>query len=103
MSPFNETWPTPGLAMAGHGGHMGGFSAQQVPGLFVAVILGVLAVGREQDLFLVVGGFGGNDVPGVGGGDVGSDEGQLVGGIRHSIGGYVAFLRVAAFVLGGLG
>jgi len=51
---------------------------------------------------LVVGGFGGNDVPGVGGDDVGSDEVQLVGGIRHSIGGYVAFIRVAAFVLGAL-
>jgi hypothetical protein len=44
----------------------------------------------------VVGGFDGEDVPGVGGDDVGGEEVDLVGAIGDSVGVEVAFVGVAA-------
>ncbi len=44
-----------------------------MPGLFVSGVFGVLAVGGEEDVGLGVGGGEGEDVPDVGGDDVGGE------------------------------
>jgi len=55
-------------------GTVQGRGAKEVPGFAVASVLGMPAVRRKEDLSLSVSGADGDDVPGVGGNDVGGDE-----------------------------
>jgi hypothetical protein len=55
---------------------------------------------REKDLSLSVGGANRDDVPGVGGDDIGGDEVEAVAGIRRAVGSDVAFIRMSALVAG---
>lgn len=61
------------------------FSHQQMPGFFVLGVFGVLAVGGEEDVGLVVGGGEGEDVEGVGGDYVGGEEVDLGGGVGRAV------------------
>src|SRR5580700_3947233 len=69
---------------------------QQMPGFFVLGVFGVLAVGGEEDVGLVVGGGEGEDVEGIGGDYVGGEEVDLVGGVGDAVVVEVAFEGVAA-------
>jgi hypothetical protein len=79
---------------------------EEVPGFFVAiefaVAAAVFAMWREQNVSLSHGCCGGNDVPGIGGDDVGGDEIELIGGVGNSVGGYAAAVGVPAATLGAL-
>src|SRR4051812_15782431 len=63
-------------------------------------MLGIVAVGAEEDFGLVGDCLDGDDVPGVGGDDVGGDEVDLGGGVGDSVGGDAAAVGVPAFLLG---
>jgi hypothetical protein len=78
------------------------WSQQEVPGFLIAVVAGVFAVGRQQDVDLGAGGGDGQNVPDVGRDDISGDEFQLVLGVGHAVGGNVALIRVAAAVGGAL-
>src|SRR5258708_18290666 len=56
------------------------FGREQMPGFFVLGVFGVLAVGGEEDVGLVVGGGEGEDGEGVRGGEVGGEEEDVCGG-----------------------
>jgi hypothetical protein len=71
-----------------------------MPGFFVGGVFGFLAVGREGDGGLVVGGGEGEDVEDVGGDDVGGEEVDLVGSVEVVVGGEAAGVGVVAFVEG---
>jgi hypothetical protein len=55
-----------------------------------------LAVGREEDVGLGVGGGEGEDVEGIGGNDVGGEEVDLGGGVGDAVVVEVTFVGVAA-------
>ena len=61
------------------------FAHQQVPGFFVLGVFGVLAVGGEEDVGLVVGGAQGEDVEDVWGDYVGGEEVDLGGGVGDAV------------------
>jgi len=63
-------------------------------------MLGVIAVGAEEDFGLVGDFLDGDDVPGVGGDYVGGDEVDLVGAVGDSVGGDAAAVGVPAVLLG---
>ncbi len=69
---------------------------QQVPGLFVLFVLCMIGVRGQEDVGLGVGGFDGEDIPSVGGDDIGGDEVDVTGRVRNSVGVEVAFVGVAA-------
>src|ERR1039458_2640942 len=71
-----------------------------MPGFFVLGVFGILAVGGEEDVGLVVGGGEGEDVEDVGGDYVGGEEVDLVGGVGDAVVVEVAFVGVAAVVAG---
>jgi hypothetical protein len=81
---------------------------QEVPGFLVFGVFAVFAVGGEDDVELVVGGFEGEDVPSVGGDDPstslrtgsGGDEVDLVGAVGDVVGGESADVGVVAFADG---
>ncbi len=73
-----------------------------MPGFFVLGVFGILAVGGEEDVGLVVGGGEGEDVEDVGWDDVGGEEVDLVGGVGDAVVVEVAFVGVAAVVDGAL-
>jgi len=73
-----------------------------VPGFLVFGVFAGLAVGGEDDIGLAVGGFDGDDVPGVGGDDVGGDEVDFFGGVGDVVGADGADVGVVAFADGGL-
>lgn len=74
----------------------GGSALQQVPGFAVLLVLGVGAVRGEEDVGLGVGGADGENVPSVGGDDVGGDEVDVAWGVGDSVGVEVTFVGVAA-------
>jgi hypothetical protein len=71
-------------------------------------MLGIFAVGAEEDFRLVGDGLDGDDVPGVGGDypstslrtGYGGDEVDLGGGVGDSVGGDAAAVGVPAFLAG---
>jgi hypothetical protein len=67
-----------------------------MPGFFVLGVFGILAVGGEEDVGLVVGGGQREDVEDVGGDYVGGEEVDLVGGVGRAVVVEVAFVGVAA-------
>jgi hypothetical protein len=67
-----------------------------MPGFFVLGVLGILAVGGEEDVGLVVGSGEGEDVEGVGGDYVGGEEVDFGGGVGDAVVVEVAFVGVAA-------
>jgi len=71
-----------------------------VPGFLVAGVFGIFAVGGEEDVGLTVGGGQREDVPGVGGDDVGGDEVDAGRGVGDSVGADVALVGGAALVQG---
>ena len=77
-----------------------GRGSQEVPGFAIGFVFGIAAVGREQNLFLMVNGFDRQDVPGVGGNDVGREEVQTITRVWEAVRGEVAFVGVTSFVLG---
>jgi hypothetical protein len=58
---------------------------QQMPGFFVGGVFGFIAVGGEEDIGLGVGGGEGEDVPDVGGDDVGGEEVDLGGSVGDAV------------------
>ena len=73
-----------------------GAGAEQMPSLFEAAELGFLAVRREQDVLLADDQGRRDDVPGVGGNDVGGDEVQLLGDVGPSAGSDTAAIGIPA-------
>jgi hypothetical protein len=71
-----------------------------MPGLFVQGVFGFFEVRGEDDGGLVVGGEDGEDVPGVGGDDVGGEEVELVGAVDDVAGADGADVGVVALVEG---
>src|SRR5271167_4052153 len=61
------------------------FGHEQVPGFFVFRVFGVLAVGGEEDVGLVVGGGEGEDVEDVWGDYVGGEEVDLGWGVGGAV------------------
>ena len=56
-----------------------------MPGFFVLSVFGILAVGGEEDVGLVVGGGQREDVEDVWGDDVGGEEVDLGGGVGDAV------------------
>jgi hypothetical protein len=71
-----------------------------VPGFLVLAVFGFLEVRGEDDGGLVVGGADGEDIPGVGGDDVGGEEVELVGGVDDVAGADGADVGPAALIDG---
>jgi hypothetical protein len=75
---------------------------QQAPGFAVLFVFGARAVRGEEDVGLAVGGADGEDIPGVGGDDVGGDEVDVAWRVGDAVGIEVAFVGVAAMEDGAL-
>lgn len=71
-----------------------------MPGFFVAGVFGIFQVGGEDYGGLVVGGADGEDVPGVGGDDIGGEEVELVGAVDDVTGADGADVGVVPLVEG---
>src|SRR5208282_4686610 len=76
------------------------FGHQQMPGFFVLGVFGILAVGGEEDVGLVVGRGQGENVEDVRGDYVGGEEVDLGWGVGDAVVVEVAFVGVAAVVDG---
>ena len=81
-------------------GAIGRGRTKEVPSFAVAIVLGIFAMRRKKDLSLSVGGADGDDVPGVGGNDVGGDEVEASAGVGRAVGSDVAFIGMSALVAG---